>query len=50
MAASGGYWLACAGKEIYARYPSTFNTYLGVPTWYINFSIAAGALWLVVWV
>ena len=28
MAASGGYWLACAGKEIYARYPSTLNTYL----------------------
>ena len=23
MAASGGYWLACSGKEIYARYLST---------------------------
>ena len=22
MAASGGYWLACSGKEIYARYLS----------------------------
>ena len=25
MAASGGYWLACSGKEIYARYLSTKN-------------------------
>ena len=25
MAASGGYWLACSGKEIYARYPLSMS-------------------------
>ena len=25
MAASGGYWLACSGKEIYARYLSMYK-------------------------